>query len=255
MSSEQNGKKVFFMYPHSVIQQELINTIVDNEYEVYLVYDHNKLYNINRIYRDSIVFVNIDEGLPEPEWEKLIKSYSEDTPDKNLSFGILTYNENQSLSQKYLMDIMVSCGYIRLKLGLQESINIILKTLEANEAKGKRKYVRARPQKEDARFNFRNDDGKVDSGHINDISSVGMAVSFDNEQDIQKNSLLKDIQIKIKGALIKVNGVVIGSRKMERSNTIYVILFDNTMTKEIKQKLKFYIHKLLQDDVNKVLAR
>ncbi|MDA3811624.1 MAG: PilZ domain-containing protein [Spirochaetaceae bacterium] len=255
MIDENIGKKVFFIYPHSVIQEKLINVIVDNEYEVYMVYDHNKIDTINRIYRDSIVFINIDEGIPETEWEKIIRSFSEDTPKNNLSFGILTYNENQSLAQKYLMDIMVSSGFIRLKLGLKESIKIILKTLEANEAKGQRKYVRARPQKEDASFNFKNEDGKLIFGHINDISSVGMAITFDNEITIKKNSLLKAIQINLKGTLIKVNGVVIGSRKVGESKTIYVLIFDSSTSKEVKQKLRLYIHKLLQDDVNLVLKR
>lgn len=255
MKDENTGKKVFFIYPHSVIQEELINIIVDNEYEVYMVKNHNKLYNINNIYSNSIVFINIDEGLPEEEWEKLIRSYSEDGQKKNLDFGILTYNEDQNLAQKYLMEIMVSCGYIRLKLGLEESIKIILRTLEANEAKGKRKYVRARPQKEDASFNFKNGEGKIVSGQINDISSIGMAMTLNEEMEIKKHSLLKDIQIKIKGGLIKVSGVVIGSRKVVNSNTIYVLLFDKSATKEVKHRLRLYIHKLLQDDVNKVLMR
>ena len=90
MIDGNTGKKVFFIYPHSVIQEELINIIVDREYEVYMVHNHNKLYNINNTYRNSIVFINIDEGLPEAEWEKLIRSYSEDDRNKNLDFGILT---------------------------------------------------------------------------------------------------------------------------------------------------------------------
>lgn len=255
MAIKDVGKKVFFLYPHSVIQKELVETIIDREYEVYLVYDHNKLDSINRIYRDSIVFINIDEGIPEDQWEKRIRALSDDSPNNHLKIGILTYNEDQSLAQKYLMDIMVSCGFIRLKLGLNESIEIILKTLEANEAKGRRKYVRARPQPEDASFNYKDIAGELYTGQIMDISSVGMAVTFDSDIAPQKNSLLRDIQIKIKGARIKVNGVVIGSRDVEKSKTIFVLLFDSTAIHEVKQKLRYHIHKLLQDDINKVLAR
>jgi uncharacterized protein YjaZ len=255
MAIRDTGKKVFFLYPHSVIQEKLIDTIVDNEYEVYMVNDHNKLDNINRIYRESIVFINIDEGLPEPEWEKRIRSFSEDSENCHLDFGILTYNANQSLAEKYLMDMMVSCGFIRLKLGLNESIEIILKTLIANEVKGRRKYVRASPQAEDASFNYKDEYDVLITGQINDISSVGMAVTFNSKIKMQKNSLLKGIQIKLKGALIKVNGVVIGFREIEDSKIIHVLLFDSSATQEVKRKLRLYIHKLLQDDVNKVLMR
>ncbi len=138
---------------------------------------------------------------------------------------------------------------------MKESIEITLKALEANEAKGERKYVRGRPQNKNARFNYINNDGKVISGCINDISSIGMAVTFDNEMMIQKNTLIKDIQIKIKGTFFNLNGVVIGSRKVGESNTLYVLIFDKSATKEVKQKLKLQIHQFLQDNVNLVLMR
>ena len=69
------------------------------------------------------------------------------SPDTgSVQIGILSYNEDRELAEKYLMDIGVQCGFIKLKLGLQESIAIILKTLEATEARGNRKYVRAKLQ-------------------------------------------------------------------------------------------------------------
>ena len=254
MTDEYQGKKVFFIYPHSVIQKELINTIVNNEYEVYMINDYKKIYGINNLYKDSIVFVNIDEGLSENEWEKIIRSYSVESENRTLNFGILTYNEDKNLAQKYLMDIMVPCGFIRLKLGLNESIKIIMQTLEANEAKGKRKYVRARPDYENASINFKNSDGKLLTGHVNDISSVGMAITLDNEKTLQKNSIHKDIQIKLKGALIMVSAIVIGLRKVEKSRTVYVLIFDRSTSMNVKKRLRLYIHILLQDEINKKLS-
>ncbi len=253
VNDELLGKKVFFINPHSVIQDELIDTIVDDEYEVYMINDYKKINDIKNIYNNSIVYINIDAGLSEAEWEKLIRFYSDDSLKKNIKIGILTYNEDQKLAHKYLMDILVPCGFIRLKLGLKESINIVKQTLEANEAKGKRKFVRASPQPDDGSFNWKNKDGTLMFGHINDISSVGMAITFDEEKDIEKNSILKDIQIKLKGTLIMVSGVVIGFRKEEESKTIYVLIFDRTLSRNMKKRLRMSIHKLLQDDINKKL--
>ncbi len=253
MNDDLTGKKVFFINPHSVIQEELIDTIVDNEYEVYMINDYRKIDDIKNIYNDSIVYINIDAGLSEAEWEKLIRFYSDDSLKKNIKIGILTYNDDQKLAHKYLMDILVPCGFIRLKLGLKESINIVKQTLEANEAKGKRKFVRVRPQPEDGSFNWKDGDGRLMHGYINDISSVGMAITFEDEKAIKRNSILKDIQIKLKGILIMVSGIVIGFRKEENSRTVYVLIFDKTLTRNMKKKLRMSIHKLLQDDIDRKL--
>ena len=68
------GKKVFFLYPHSVIQNEMVIELIRNEYEIYLLFDHMKTVRLLEKYNDSILFINIDEGLMENEWEKYIKA-------------------------------------------------------------------------------------------------------------------------------------------------------------------------------------
>ncbi len=42
MSGTENGKKIFFLYPQSVIQDELISFLLKNEYEVYFLSDYMK---------------------------------------------------------------------------------------------------------------------------------------------------------------------------------------------------------------------
>lgn len=50
MITDALGKKVFFVYPHSVIQNELIQDLIDREYEVYFINDHNKIQSICEYY-------------------------------------------------------------------------------------------------------------------------------------------------------------------------------------------------------------
>lgn len=252
MTEDSLGKKVFFVYPHSVIQNELIQVLIDREYEVYFINDYTKLESICKTYVSPIVFVNIDEGLEEHEWEKLIRSVLEGEQTNHARIGILTYNENNSLAQKYLMDIMVPCGFIKLKLGVNDSTEIIIKTLEANEVKGKRKYVRARCHSDEATLNV-TIGNSILTGRIVDISSVGMAVQFDNASDIAKNTYLKDIQLKLRGILLRVSAVVIGFREDPEEKTLYVLLFDQYVTDQIKSKLKSYINRTLQHEMERKL--
>jgi len=252
MALDSLGKKVFFIYPHSVIQNQLIQDLIDREYEVYFINDHSKVESICELYNSPILFINIDEGLEEHEWEKIIRSLVKNETTANGRIGIVTYNENSQLAQKYLMDIMVPCGFIKLKLGVNDSTGIIIKTLDANEVKGKRKYVRAKCNIYESTLNVMHK-GTHNNGHIVDISSVGMAVQFEANLDLEKNTYLKDIQLKLRGILLRVSAVVIGFRIIEGDKTIYVLLFDQDVTSQIKSKLRSYINRTLQNEMEKKL--
>ena len=118
MSETTDGRKVFFLYPQSVIQEELISFLLKNEYEVYFLKDHRKATRIFKRFNNSICFINIEEGLKEADWIEYIESLKSDPDINGLQLGILSYNNDPALMQKYLMDIGVECGFIQLKLGL-----------------------------------------------------------------------------------------------------------------------------------------
>ncbi len=246
------GKKVFFIYPHSVIQNKLVQELIDREYEVYFIHDHNKVESICEYYTSPILFINIDEGLEEYQWEKLIRHLSEKESSSHAKFGIVTYNENIVLKKKYLMDLMVPCGFITLKLGLSESTEIIINTLKANEVKGKRKYVRAKCTHNEAKLNV-SVKGKLYDGDVVDISSVGMAITFVREVSLKKNSYLKDIQLKLKGILLRVSAIIVGYREVEGEKTLYVLIFDKNVNLDMKSKLRSFISKTLQSEMERKL--
>lgn len=253
MAEENLGKKVFFLYPHSVIKDELIKLIIHYEYEVYLTNKHEKMVALLSRYPDSVIFINIDEELKETEWEEYIRGLMKNPATKTVKIGIMSYDNNPDLKKKYLMDIMVSCGFINLKLGLKESATIILKTLEANEVKGRRKYVRIRcTDKNPATFNAKIQD-RLQEGIIIDISSVGMACRFNSHsvQLLPKQSI-NDIQLRLRGAICKAGGTIIGTR-IQEGQTIYVLLFEKNLAPESKSKIQQFIYNSLQNQIDREL--
>ncbi|MDR0602133.1 MAG: PilZ domain-containing protein, partial [Treponema sp.] len=137
------GKKVFLLYPHSVIHEEMLDILIMSGFETYTLRDHKRAAKLLEKFPDSIMFVNIDDGMPEREWETYIRDLQENPKTQGSRLGILSYNQDKALMEKYLMKLSVPCGYIQLKLGIQQSTKIILNALEANEARGRRKYIRA----------------------------------------------------------------------------------------------------------------
>jgi hypothetical protein len=246
--SGSQSRKVFFLYPHSVIRDELIAEIIRNEYEVYFIYDHVRLLRLLESYRDAIVFINIDEGQIEPEWEQYIRKLMSTQGLKGIGLGILTYYNKVELQQKYLMEIGIPCGYIRLSQGAKESSRIILKILEANEARGRRRYVRVScGNEEGASFNMKFKDDMF-HGQILDISSAGMACRLNKKADIMIRTILPDIQLNLKGIIAHVTGVIGAVR--QGNEPVFVIMFDQKMRPGTAEKISGFVFKTLQSTIN-----
>ena len=245
------GKKVFFLYPPSVVRDDLVAYLLENEFEIYMLKDPEVARKLLRKFPDSILFVNIDEGMSETAWEKWIRDVLSSPETVNVGLGIVTYNSDEDLQRKYLMNVGIRCGFVQLKLGLDRSAKILMDMLTANEAKGRRKYVRANCAGDSlSAVNLMHSGNQV-RGIIKDISVVGFSCTFDPELRIQKNTLLPDIQLKLRGVLVKVEGIVFGTRGAE--STDYVILFSKKVNSIARSKIRRYIQIVLQAEIEQVV--
>ena len=186
------------------------------------------------------MFINIDEGMNEKEWETYIRGIQENPQTKDCRLGILSYNTDQKLMQKYLMEIAVPCGYIHLKLGVKESTKIMLGALEANEARGRRKFIRAFCESDpNATVNVKSSSGLY-YGKILDISATGIAARFDKFEDLPSNSLIRGMQLKLHGSLVLTDAVLMGRRGEEN---VWIFLFD---VPKMNPDQKLIIHRFIK---------
>jgi uncharacterized membrane protein len=248
-TSEILGRKVFFLYPHSVIQNDMINILVKNEYEVYVINNDQMMFKTSKLFPNAILFINIDEKLSENEWQDYIKNILNN--DKQISrIGILTYNKDKNLAQKYLMEIMVPCGFIVLSISLEQSASTILKMLQVNEAKGRRKFLRASNlNSENTKFNLVHN-GSVYTGLIADISIGGMAIVFDDDVSMDLKTFFKDIQIQLKGIICRTQGTIVAKRNNDDGG--YVLLFQNS-DEQTRNKVHNFIYNHLQISMQNIL--
>lgn len=244
------GKKVFFLYPPSVIRDDLVTRLLDQEYEVYMLNSHQTALKLFSRFHDAICFVNIDAGLGEKEWEDWIRAVMANPETKGVGIGIVSYNSDDKLQKKYLMDIGIQCGFIKLKIGMEESTRILLATLKAAEAKGRRKFVRASCEHDTlASLNVR--EGPVDvTGSLLDISVVGFSCVLDPDPAFQKNVMLHDIQLRLRGTIVRTEAIVFGKRGEEQ--TTYVMLFTQKMEPLSRQKIRSYLQVALQSEIERI---
>lgn len=245
-----SGKKTFFLYPPTVVGDRLVKDLLKRGYEVHVIKTHDQAVPVLRRFPDSILFINIDSGLKEAQWEEYIRNLTGDTSLRDVRIGILSYNEDQRLIKKYLIGMNIPCGFIRLKLGVEESTRIIMKALEANEARGRRKYVRALCEGSNlATFNMKVGD-RIISGRIIDISVVGMAFSFGMDVGLKTGDILNDIQLNLKGSRCRIFGHITGQHREHKDR--YILLFDSRTGVESVDKINDYIYRFLQEELQRM---
>jgi hypothetical protein len=248
-NSDVVGRKIFFLYPTVVVQNRLIPELIQQEYEVYIVKDKEKLKKVLRKYPNSILFIDINEGMSEAEWDIWITGLMETPGTKDISIGIVTPIDDEQIQRKYALALNLPCGYTLLKSDLDKTLTAVMAALQKVGAKGRRKYLRVTTGRETNTTVNLSLNGSFINGHIKDISIVGISCTIEGNPDIPKNALLKDIQIKLQTNLLKAEGIFFGSR-MEIMEKVYVILFTQRLDPDVRTKIHKYIQIYLQNKLD-----
>jgi len=245
------GKKVFFLYPPPVLN-EVVEDLAKKEFEVYLVRDHVRLTRLLADEPEAIVFINIDDGMEEPAWEAYVRALRSDEKTKTVGIGILSLNEDKALMEKYLMDIQVPCGFVVVKIGTAKTIEILTKTLDANEARGRRRFVRATCQP-GAALCALEIDGRSVQGSLSDLSSAGMALSIEGSSALKPGTVLRGITLNVRGARLALNGFV-AAKRGDGEAPVYVVMFDPSSIDDARRdKLRSMVSRLNQSSLDKLL--
>lgn len=241
------GRKIFMLYPTASVINQVIPELIQQEYEVYVAKDHGRLQRALKKYSDSIVYINIDEKMPEQEWEKWILNLNSTLPD--VQFGIFSSNSSDELKEKYVRVLKVACGFLPLKVDMSKSGEAVIEILKFINVKGRRKYLRASTEREsNASVNIPLG-GDFVKGTVKDISVVGFSCVLENNPGLAKNTLQKDIQLRLQSMLLNVEAVVFGSRT-EQEDKIYVFIFTQRIDSDVRIKIRKYVQQNLQSKMD-----
>jgi len=180
------GKKIFFVHPSAFLKNVVLDELVQQEYEIYVVKDEQKLSRVLKKNPSSIVFASIDEVLPAAKWEAWIRQIMGDQATRGVDIGILSNAENAEARKLYEDSLKVSCGFIPVKMDKTKVTQELLDTLKAANAKGRRKYIRADTQGESMTTINLPVNGEFITGEIRDISVVALRARFPRTPILQK---------------------------------------------------------------------
>ena len=230
----------------------LSTSVMKAEYEVYLLKDHLAALKVLKKFKESILFVNIDERLEPREWQKYIKGITEDPALQGVRIGVVSYNDNRELAQRYLLDLMIQGGYVKLTLGRKRSTQIILKALQANEARGRRKHLRAKCLGHTQSSLSVEIGGRTHSGTIEDISKMGMFCTLASIS-LPVHSRIPNIQLRLGGIVLPASGIV--ERVCGPLRRQYLILFDNQTPEQSRERIRDFVSRSLRSQVEAIMHR
>ena len=254
------GRKTFFVAPDtSLIPESYLEDYFALGYECYFV-ENDKRIRIEKkvdvilsLFRDVIIFFNIDYNIPDFDWANYIKTII-DSYGNNASIGIL-YTKRQAkeeklrLEHKYLYDMGVQCGCIQLEYQKKQNFELIEKILYANQAQGRRKNIRALCT--NACTFTCNHNGAAHTGVLQDISlSHFSIISPDNNFKVQLYEKIADFHFNIRGFMFRSDAVLIMERPLEYQSLMVFAFVNSTGANGLDQR----INQLLIPNIYKLMA-
>jgi len=246
------GKKIFFLHPSALVQNQVVLELAQEEFEVYVLKDEAKLRQAISLYPGSIVFASINETMKEEAWDKLVRTIMGDPENSSIKVGIIASSNNEEIRKKYLEQYKVQCGFTVIKSDFTEAVKQLIEILNGADAKGRRKFLRFLIDKDSKTTVNLPMNGAYVNGLINDISVVGFSCVFEVDPNLTKNGLFNDIQIRLQSQLVKAEGIVFGSR-MDGDEKCYVILFSKRTDPSVRTKIRKFIQASLQHNMEKEL--
>jgi hypothetical protein len=248
------GRKIFFLNPSLPIQHKVVDELIQREYEVYVVNNRTILRRTLNDFPGSMIFIDIDQEVSEKDWESWIREVMTAEDLEDIRIGILTSNRSDLLQNKYANMLKLPGGYIMLHHDLNITITQVVNILDANEAKGRRKYLRAAADTDgQAVVNFPVE-GRFLSGAVGGISIVGFSCFFNNDPDFSRNAAFPNVQIKLRHTILNVEVVILGFRS-DGKNKIYAALFTGRISSDAQVKIRRYIQMSLQARMDSVLGQ
>jgi len=229
------GRKTFFITPDiTLFPESFLEDYLALGYECYFIKPEIsipltvKIDVILSVFKDSIIFFNIDSPIMNDSWPALVSRYQKKYPDGK--FGVMyakrqTTFEKEELEKLYLMDIGIQCGCIQLEYKKRNNFTVIERALYANQAKGRRQNVRACCNGF-CSLQFKDENDQLVKCKFNDISLSHFTISIKNDNPliIQDYEKIENINFFVKGLHFSSDAVHFTTRK-DAISTMYVFAF------------------------------
>lgn len=240
------GKKIFLLYPDSFLREEIFHGSLRNQFEIYFIFDYEKIKPLIEYYPRSIICINLVEN--DLDW--LIEELKEELSE----ISEQDYPQMAVLSDRNISDPERSCRAVdcrktpdEIKLGLQH-------LFEEWGGKGRRNFVRYGGLGESVAVIKAVWNGMEFSGTVHDISASGLSCSFSEDAFIPISSDELKIHLKLSDITLSLSANKILERDFNEQ-AIHVLQFDKGMEDDRLDALYRFIHQSLDSRMDQFIKK
>lgn len=242
------GRKVFFIGANATFEAQVVDRLRLMEYEVYAVNDYRKAKPFLRKNADSICFCIAESQLTLKGWHNFIKSFEEENVFQPLDMGVILQPLPEEKLANFTAGLQLDVGVLQHTADTETLFHEIVKAMDAKNAKGMRKYIRANCLAEPQADLLWLKDNRMFKLKIIDISSVGIAAKLSTGQAnaVFINQVLEGVTLNLKSFQIGVD-IKISAIKDAGDFLLVVIMFTPTTLPESINKIRTYIGENLNE--------
>ncbi|MBQ4378737.1 MAG: hypothetical protein II821_06030 [Treponema sp.] len=244
------GRKVFFVAPSVSFEQQVLERLRLMEYEVYAIDDYRKAKPLLRKNADSICFCMTDSQLTSKGWHNFIKSFENENVFSPLDMGVIMHLMPADKQANFEAGLQLEAGILDANKDPEQLFHDIVRAMDAKNAKGMRKYVRANCLNETQADLLWLKDNRMFKLKIIDISAVGIAAKLSAGQAnaVFINQVIEGVTLNLKSVQVGVD-IQITAIKSAGDYLLVVIMFNATTTPEAINKIRAYIAETLQENL------
>jgi hypothetical protein len=250
------GIKTFFVVPDlSVMPEDFLPNFFLKGFEAYYLMDDqyldipSKVRILLSLFPELILFFNTDRKLANVDWPSFVRAIKDEFDDK-ARMGVL-YGKHigeetrHGIEKTYLYDIGITCGCIPIEFRKAGNLSLLLGVLTANQANGRRKYLRAICG-ETSEFNYIRDGERLE-GRVLDISISHFSCAFSGpDPELSMYERATAIQLRLGGIICTVDAVLF-TKRVYGESSVYVFVFKvyrgkEGLAPEMLAKINGFIH-------------
>ncbi len=249
MINKGAGRKVFFFFPEGNFYRTIIETAVDEEFEIYTLSRGAAGIRLAADHQDTLVLINMESPLRSETAALLKESGNLAASLEKQGIMLIPVYSQRSRTDEGLQDqaeCTAICGEpLVLPASPAEAAARFIAFLEEKEAKGQRRYVR-----------FGGGGGSIApltisvrkkeyKGSLSDISSAAVSFNLENGILLPVGTRIESFSLEIGKEIMNLKGTLTLRRKNPDGTFLMVAMFDAPGT-AARRTLHRYIHASLQ---------
>ena len=244
-----SSRKVFFLHPLAVIQDDLVRGLVEENYEAYLLRNHVSGRDVLREYGNAVLFIQVDSGLQDKEWIAYADELKASPALAELTICAVSVRESSALTKAYLeKSKSFSRALSYAGFDYDRTMTEIRKILDGEKARPPGYAIRGiAPDAFCPSVDFIRDSNRYE-GSLKQITFSGITCKIHREDLLPSDIPVPAIIITYGKKQFTISGRIVGRHGADP--TLHLILFNEKSQIEKRDDIYDLIHACMQAEIN-----